>query len=249
MTLALILLLIGLACLWAHRRRTAVTFFILSLGWVFAVGCGPVADGLLTDLQRGFPQEITQWGQHNVIVLLGAGTQRGDQGTVEPGLMANARILRAAELYHACKATGAVCRLEVSGGDAAGLKQSEAAVYSRTLIALGVTDTDLLAESRSMNTFQNAEFTKPLLAALQADKVVLVSSATHLRRATLYFAHFAINVEPVRADYLGIRYDWLPQPFNMAMADVALHEYVGIARYRFYNVMGWNPPATPRAAS
>ncbi|WP_207906794.1 YdcF family protein [Luteibacter rhizovicinus] len=242
MTVTLILVVIGVLFLWRRRRRAAGTFFALSVLWTFAVGCGPVADWLLRDLQAGMAQDVDHWGQRNVIILLGAGTLRGDTGAVEPGMAANGRILRATELYRACKATGAVCRLEVSGGDAAGLKEPEAAVYSRTLERLGVPADDLLLEPRSMNTFQNAQFSAPLLAGLHPDRVVLVSSAFHLRRASLYFAHFAIEATPVRADYLKSSYDWLPQASNMYMADVALHEYIGIARYRFYNAMGWNVP-------
>jgi hypothetical protein len=32
------------------------------------------------------------------------------------------------------------------------------------------------------------------------------------------------------------------------MADVALHEYAGIARYHLYNAMGWNVAATKSGA-
>jgi uncharacterized SAM-binding protein YcdF (DUF218 family) len=200
---------------------------------------------LLGRLQSGFAPDVAQWGQRNAIILLGAGTVRSGAGAVEPSLYANGRILRAAELYRSCKATGADCKVEVSGGDAMKLRQAEADVYAITLDRLGIPRADLVLEARSMNTFQNAQFSKPLLMAYGADKVVLVSSAVHLKRAVLYFAHFGIRGEAVRGDYVTARYDWLPTSENLSFADFAIHEYIGVARYHFYNAMGWNAPKIP----
>jgi hypothetical protein len=38
---------------------------------------------------------------------------------------------------------------------------------------------------------------------------------------------------------------WWPQSWNLALCDLALHEYLGIARYYEYNAMGWNAPPLP----
>lgn len=95
-----------------------------------------------------------------------------------------------------------------------------------------------------MNTWQNAQFSAPLLHDYGAQRVLLVSSATHLRRASLYFSHFGIQATPVRGDWLRARMVWWPQAWNFAVADVALHEYAGVWRYRLYNLMGWNVRAT-----
>src|ERR1700754_637882 len=161
--LFLLLLIIGLILFARRRSRGGMSFSILSLVWLFFAGCGPLTGMLLSHLQAGFAPEVTQWGKRNAIVLLGAGTVRTGTATIEPSLYANGRILRAAELYRSCKATGADCKLEVSGGDAAKLNQGEADVYAMPLERLGVPHADLLLEAKSMNTFQNAQFSKPLL--------------------------------------------------------------------------------------
>lgn len=241
----LILLAIGLVLLVRRRSRGGSIVAVLALAWLFFAGCGPLTGMLLGRLQSGFAPDVAQWGQRNAIILLGAGTVRSGAGAIEPSLYANGRILRAAELYRSCKATGADCKLEVSGGDAMKLNQAEADVYAVTLDRLGVPRADLMLEARSMNTFQNAQFSKPLLMAYGADKVVLVSSAVHLKRAVLYFAHFGIRGEAVRGDYVTARYDWLPTSENLSFADFAIHEYIGVARYHFYNAMGWNAPKIP----
>lgn len=95
-----------------------------------------------------------------------------------------------------------------------------------------------------MNTWQNAQFARPILRQYGADRVLLVSSGIHLRRSLLYFAHFGIDPVPMRADYLRARLLPLPLAYNFTLTDFALHEYVGIARYYVYNALGWN--STPR---
>lgn len=245
LTLFLILLVIALVLMRFRRRLTGRVFMLLAIAWLFFAGCGPLTGMLLGNLQSGYAPDVSQWGQRNAIILLGAGTVRSGAGAIEPSLYANGRILRAAELYRACKATGADCKVEVSGGDAMHLKQAEADVYAISLDRLGVPRADLVLEAQSMNTFQNAQFSKPLLVSYGADKVVLVSSAVHLRRAMLYFSHFAIHGEPVRGDYVTARYDWLPTSENLSFADFAIHEYIGVWRYHLYNAMGWNAPKIP----
>jgi uncharacterized SAM-binding protein YcdF (DUF218 family) len=169
-------------------------------------------------------------------------------GEVEASLFAYGRIRKAAELYCECRHAGRECKVEVSGGDAERLGKSEAAVYADDLRQLGVDPADLLLESRSMNTWQNAQFSGPLLRAWGADRVLLVTSGFHLRRSMLYFTHFGIQPTPVRADYLDGKMSWLPLSSNFSMTDVALHEYAGIARYHWYNAMGWNVQATKPGA-
>jgi len=231
-------------------RRCSRVLLALALILLLTVGCGLLPIWLLARLQSAYTADTpVAWGQRNAIVLLGAGTVRAAGGNeVEASLFAYGRISKAAELYRECRQAGRTCKVEVSGGDARGLGQPEAAVYVGDLQRLGVDAADLLLEPRSMNTWQNAQFSGPLLKIYGADRVLLVSSGYHLRRGMLYFAHFGIHAVPVRADYVDGVWSWLPLSYNFAMADLALHEYAGIARYHVYNAMGWNVRATRAGA-
>lgn len=248
MTVDTLLILIALAIALAllKWRRCSRALLALALIVLLAVGCGPLPNWLLARLQADVAVDApVAWGQRNAIVLLGAGTVRvAGTGQVEASLFAYGRIAKAAELYRACRQAERVCKVEVSGGDARGLGQSEAAIYAGDLQRLGVDSADLLPEPRSMNTWQNAQFSGPLLKAYGADRVLLVSSGFHLRRGMLYFTHFGIHATPVRADYVSGIASWKPLSYNFTMSDMALHEYAGIARYHWYNVMGWNVQAT-----
>lgn len=246
MNALLILIVLASALAWLRWRRSSRVLFGLAVLLLLATGCGPLPSWLLAHLQAEVATDVPiVWGQRNAIVLLGAGTVRaGDAGAVEASLFAYGRISKAAMLYRACRQAPRDCKIEVSGGDARGLGQSEAAIYALDLQRLGVDPADVLLEPRSMNTWQNAQFSGPLLKAYGADRVLLVSSGFHLRRGMLYFSHFGIHATPVRADYVSGVASWKPLSYNFAMADMALHEYAGIARYRWYNAMGWNVEAT-----
>ncbi|MHB1057998.1 MAG: YdcF family protein [Rhodanobacter sp.] len=248
MTLNVLLVLILLAMVLGllRWRRCSRAVLALAVAALLMVGCGPVPRWLLARLQSDYAADApVAWGQRNAIVLLGAGTVRVDGGKrIEASLFAYGRIGKAAQLYRACRQAGRDCKVEVSGGDARGLGQPEAAVYAGDLQRLGVDAADLLLEPRSMNTWQNAQFSGVLLKAYGPDRVLLVSSGYHLRRGMLYFAHFGIAAVPERADYVDGVLSWLPLSYNFAMADLALHEYAGIARYHWYNAMGWNVQAT-----
>ncbi|APP77447.1 YdcF family protein [Xanthomonas vesicatoria] len=252
MMLALVCVLFGFAWLLDRRglRRFSRVLAGASLLLVLAIGCGPLPSWMLQNLQRTGVNDFNGWGARNVIVLLGAGTVRpeGRDAVAEANMFAYGRIVESARLYRQCRHSGGDCKIEISGGDARGLGLSEAVVYQRVLIGLGIDRADLIMEPSSMNTWQNAQFSQPLLRAHRPDRVVLVSSATHLRRAELYFRHFGIDAIPVRADWLTASWSILPQSYNFTLADVALHEYLGIARYQLYQWLGWNVKATEPGA-
>lgn len=250
LTVLLILILLATVLAFMKHRRSSGGVLMLAFVMFLAVACGPVPIWLLGHLQAPYAADPPMaWGQRNAIVLLGAGTVRvPDGGAVEASLLAYGRIDKAAALYHACREAGRACRVEVSGGDARYNGRSEAVVYADALRSLGVDAADLMLEGRSMNTWQNAQFSAALLKTFAPDRVLLVSSGFHLRRGMLYFAHFGIDAVPERADYADGELSWWPQSYNLAMADLAVHEYTGVWQYHWYNFMGWNAKAVAPAA-
>jgi len=248
MIISLLALLVVLGCVagWRGWRRLAGVAAALAVLLLALTGCGVLPRLLLQRLQAPYAQRpALAWAPHNAIVLLTGDSIRVPGQAVEPGISAYGRITEAAVLYHGCRAAQVGCKLLVSGGDPAHTGAALAVTYGHVLRGLGVPADDLILESRSRNTWQNAQFSRPLLAGLDAPRVWLVSSAWHLRRSVLYFAHFGILATPVRADYLRGEIDAWPSASNIVLTDVALHEYLGIARYHVYNAMGWNAPGLP----
>jgi len=233
-------------------RKSGYVLFFLALALFLGIGCGPIPAFLLSDLQAGYSADVVAGeATGTAIVLLGNGTEQiagASARTVEVAPLAYGRLVKSLELYQACKRINDTCTVLVTGGDPQHRGDSEAAVYAARLRQLGVKPTDLVLEERSLNTFQNAEYSAPLLSAHPLDRVLLVSSGLHLRRSLLYFAHFGVKAQPVRADYVSAMMSPIPLSYNFLVTDLALHEYEGVLRYFVYQLMGWNVQAKQSGA-
>lgn len=241
MILAVLLLTVTLATILAASKfkRSSRVLYGIAIVVFLLVGSGVPANWLLDHLQQGLQARNEQWGTANAIVLLGAGAEMSDQGP-ELAVFSYGRLVKAFEMYRSCKSRSEDCRIVSTGGDAGGFGKSEAELYAEALERLGAARADLIVEGRSMNTWQNAQFTAEILAGQQPDRVVLVTSGLHVRRSMLYFSYFGLRPVGVRADYAHARLSLLPTAYNFLMAELAVHEYVGLLRYHVYNWLGWN---------
>ena len=244
------LLLLLLLCLMGYvvgrfrRDRGGWVFYGLAFVLFVVSACGFLPAWLLTHLQAPYAtRPKVTWAQRNAIVVLGVGTSRvAATGEVGPMIFAGNRLIESYKLYHACKQSGSECKVIVSGGDPLHYGRAEAEVYGDALVDMGVDRNDLVLEAHSLNTWQNAQFVRPMIKAYMPQRIVLVTSAVHMRRAQTYFEHFGMDALLVRGDYVNARPTWLPNGWNMALTDMALHEYVGVLTFHIYNMMGWNAP-------
>lgn len=94
------------------------------------------------------------------------------------------RPQRAAELFKA----GAAGKIIVSG-------RGDDLDYKQLLKQNGVPETAILLEGHSRTTFENASFSTPLLRALGARRVIIVTSWYHSRRALACFQHLAPDLQ------------------------------------------------------
>jgi uncharacterized SAM-binding protein YcdF (DUF218 family) len=90
-------------------------------------------------------------------------------------------------------------------------------------------------EAKSEDTWQNAEFSAPLLRAAGIDSVYVVSHAWHLRRAAMAFAHFGITTTPAPLRYdrwPRFRFDdFMPHASSFLHSYYAMHEWIGCVYY------------------
>ena len=89
------------------------------------------------------------------------------------------------------------------------------------------------------NTFEEAKAVKQFLDARQEDRVILVTSALHMKRAKAVFESAGIKVEAVACDYLSIpKVDTpvIPSSDRLRILKRYLHEKVGWYHYR---MRGW----------
>jgi uncharacterized SAM-binding protein YcdF (DUF218 family) len=220
----------ALAFLLFGKIKTAISLLFFSIGIFLLVGNGLIPTLFLEPL---FVPKVNNpahlWKSKNAIVLLGGGLVKiSKTSNLVPPALAYSRIYQTARLYFDCRKTQEVCIIIVSGGDPLKMKQSEAAIYRTALLNLGIDKNNIEIESKSKNTYQNAQFTSILLKRDHFNQIVLVTSAIHLKRALLYFAHFDIHAQPIAADHLAPRFSIIPAWINFYLTDFAIHEYLGI---------------------
>jgi uncharacterized SAM-binding protein YcdF (DUF218 family) len=93
----------------------------------------------------------------------------------------------------------------------------------------------IMYEEKSLNTYENAKFTKEMFSKLDIDNptVYLVTSAFHLKRAIKLYNYFGFKVIPIGTDFMtqndikGISI-YFPSMMGMFMSYHALHEWIGL---------------------
>lgn len=202
----LLIFAMGLSLLWMRWRQPAGR---LRWRWTMAVYGLLLFDSLPASLwltagmlERRFPRLMTRPEHVRAIVVLGGGvipsTITGD--VARPTANSFQRLLRAAELYRA----GPPCVLIVSGGHPEPVAPGEtvAEAMARDLRHLGIAEADLVVESTSRNTQENARESAKLLRSRGiTDDVLLVTTATHLPRSVTFFRREGIGVIPAGCSY------------------------------------------------
>ena len=99
----------------------------------------------------------------------------------------------------------------------------------------GVPGGSIHAEGGSRNTHENAVFTRQLLVEQGLHRVLLVTSAMHMRRALATFTSAGIDAVPAATDYT-VTYrdhrtviDFLPDARALSRTTDAIKEYIGYA--------------------
>lgn len=119
------------------------------------------------------------------------------------------------------------------------------AIYIRDYLrTIQIPDSNILIESTSRNTYENAVFTKHILDSMQfKGSILLVTSSFHMRRSLAIFQKAGYqNITPfVTNKFTGKRkfefdYCFLPNPEALSMFNLIMHEIVG---YMTYKVKGY----------
>jgi uncharacterized SAM-binding protein YcdF (DUF218 family) len=252
---------LGLACvllvvaLWlSRRRRWQMGATIVSLGLLWLGGNTLVAMGLTRALEEQYlPSAALRAYQvrADAIVVLGGGTRSGDYPRPTPEVNeAGDRLLYGAHLYR----RGIAPRILVTGGRAElvqSARVSGAETMADILVEIGVPREKIRLESQSRNTYENAVETAAILRQSGLERIVLVTSATHMPRAVAAFAKTGLEVIPAPTDFQVTQADWdyytqpnlviqlynlLPRAHSLYQTTRALKEYVGILIYR---LQGW----------
>ncbi len=188
-----------------------------------------------------FPSDLPRPIANGTIVVLGGGLR--DAGSLRPSIELTEESMRqtacGADLYR----QGIAPSLLVTGGDARvfGSGPAEAAIMKEWAARLGVPSKSIITEDQARTTYENAVRTKHLLG--NRTTIVLVTSATHMPRASALFRAQGFDVIPSPCgfhernrvtegwDTLSI-FDVLPATWAFREISEAIEELAGIAVYR-----------------
>lgn len=207
------------------------------------LGCVPVGDWLVVQLEQRFPRPEPLPQHIDGVVLLGG--EINPQQTIalgQPVLGRGARLIAFAELARRYPEA----RLIFSGGSGQLFDRAttEAEAMPIAFRAVGLDPTRVEYDGKSRNTYENAVFSRRIANPKVGEVWIVVTSAAHMPRAIGVFRKAAFPVVPYP---VGFRGD--PQ-FNFSFTfgegfeslNQPLKEFVGLAAYR---VLGYTDALFP----
>ncbi|SFH70299.1 Uncharacterized SAM-binding protein YcdF, DUF218 family [Bradyrhizobium sp. cf659] len=220
----------------ALGRKLAVTTLVL----LALAASSPLGNLLLYPLESRFPPWDASRGAPDGIIVLGGSVDTDLSAAHRTPVVSHAadRLLAAAELARRYPNA----RIVFTGGTANLVStESREADYSAPILeGLGIPRERLILERDSRNTWENAIFTKQLVAQKPGERWLLVTSAFHMPRSMGIFRTAEFDVEAYPVDWrMGGRDDLFTftrvSGDGLARVDVAVREWIGLLTYR---VMG-----------
>lgn len=152
----------------------------------------------------------------------------------------NTRLMTSIELYH----KGIIKKLLLSGGAFGATKeQSEAYKVYHFLLTLGIPKEHIIVEYASLNTRENADFSKKLIDKDYSNaSLLLITSAWHMRRAKGCFKKVGLTVDTFSTDPFDGKiltapyYYFFPNASILEAWRVLTKEWFGLL---FYKILGY----------
>ena len=239
LNLTFLFLIVAIVLMRLRRKRTSLFFAVLSLSILLISALPQTPHYLIKNLERQFPTfTALDAPQADAVLILGGALALPQFPRLDLELLGSSdRIRYASKLYKANKAK----KIVIAGGNVFPQKEirGEAYYISQLLIEWGVPEESILFEEQSRNTFQNAKYAKPILEKHNLEKVLLVTSATHMPRAYAVFKAQGIDVIAAPTDYLVTDNDnpevfnWIPTASALSGTTWILKEYIGWWYYKF----------------
>jgi uncharacterized SAM-binding protein YcdF (DUF218 family) len=225
----------GLVLMWFTRRQRAGRIATTAgVALLTLLGFRGVSNLFITPLENDFRPLMVAGAPGNVldaraqearwIVVLGGGHTWSRQlpPNSELNVTTLARIVEAVRL----KRLVPRAKLILSGGFGGSVTHAE--ILASTAVALGVPREELVLETRTFDTADEARFISPIVGQ---DPFILVSSASHLPRAVALFRKQGRSPIPSPADFTNVPgmslEGFFPTSSSIGKLERASHEYVG----------------------
>ncbi len=229
LALSLEILFAGLILLWFTRRQKAGKVLItVGAFFLLALSSNSLSSALLHPLERRYPalQGSTFAGAPGanityIVVLGGSGNEDPNlpiTSHISPDLMV--RLIEGIRLYRELPGS----KLILSGG------KESAGGMTRIARMLGVPAEDLMQLSDPRDTEEESRQIAPIVGS---QRLILVTSASHMPRAMGFFHKRGLRPIPAPTDYMAPEQPWepddlLPDASSLYKSQVAFYEYLGL---------------------
>lgn len=224
--------------LWPRKRGRRI--LILTLVAYYLLSIQPVAYGLAHSLENQFSTAFTGAQDAEVIVILagGANKKEGRRSFAELGGVSWKRLWHGIELHRELENMPVL--YSGGSGDPFDPVSHEAELAKQYALAVGISEDMFWIESSSRNTYESALAIKHILEERFSEKdqhqVILVTSASHMRRSLGVMRKAGISAVPAAADFSqGVfrlnPLSFFPSHAYFSSSVSSIHEWVGIAGY------------------
>jgi len=236
--LSLLISLSGLYLLWFTTRQKTGKI-VVSAGFIILTmfSYSVIGDKLLKPLEREYNSFETKSSSGlekevestiKFVVVLGGGHSSDPELPLlsQIGRSSLVRLIEGIRIYR--KYPGA--KLLLSGGSVFD-PVPEAEVLARVAIETGVPEKDIILESKSKDTIDEARFIKPIVGN---EPFVLVTTASHIPRSMAMFKKLGMNPIPSPIDHRvseeqGLSpHSFFPSTGSLGKSEIAIHEYLGL---------------------
>lgn len=221
-------LVLGLSWLKNSKTKASLLLLFAAFNYVLTTSVGSFL--FVKPLEMSFRKTIPS--TCDAVIVLGGGVIKNPDG-YELRSHTFKRFIEAVEL---AKNFDAI--LIVSGGTLPGLSQeSEAIVMAKLAKEFGVPEEKVLIDDKSKNTYENAKNIANLIKNRDLKRIILVTSAVHMKRAMMSFEKFKITAQPYPVDYLCDHsplswVDFIPTRESSHANMLGLHELIGLLWYK-----------------
>ena len=238
LTSGLVFLALALLALGWGRRRLGTGVLALAFIWLWGWSMPVTSDALRGSLESHYPYlPVEQVPVADAIVVLGGAFSVNAAWPYPSAGGSVDRYWHAARLYHAGRAE----RIILSGGrnPARPDNPTEAQSGRVFLQDMGVPDEAMLLDNLARTTAQHLDHIPQMLRANGLETFLLVTSATHMRRAEATFRAAGLDPIPVATgfsvgpDPVPSLRRFLPSVTALSGTTAAIHEVVGYWVYRW----------------
>lgn len=225
----LFLLGIGLYFLYRGHIKLAKRWIIGSLIWISLLSYSPFSSLLIEPLENRYSKVKLDRAPVHYIHVLGSGHVTNEKIPLSSqlGLVSLARVNEGVSIYKSHPNMKLI--FSGYGGYQYDEPNSNALMNAKMALALGVQNEDIILLESPKDTHEEAIAAQKIVGE---KPVILITSASHMLRASSLFEKAGVKVIPAPTDFQVKRKEDLwqfPSADGLARSEAAFHEYLGLA--------------------